>query len=44
MNFRQLYYIITIYEEGSISKAADKLYISQPALSHHLLKLESDLE
>lgn len=43
MNFQQLRYILTIYEEGSISKAAQKLFISQPALSHHLIKLESEL-
>ena len=43
MNFQQLRYILTIYEEGSISKAAHKLFISQPALSHHLIKLETEL-
>ncbi|MBS6953359.1 MAG: LysR family transcriptional regulator [Clostridium sp.] len=43
MNFQQLRYILTIYEEGSISKAAQKLFISQPALSHHLIKLETEL-
>lgn len=43
MTFQQLRYILTIYEEGSISKAAQKLFISQPALSHHLIKMESEL-
>ena len=31
-------------ETGSISKAADKLYISQPALSQQLKKMEKELE
>lgn len=43
VTFQQLRYILTIYEEGSISKAAQKLFISQPALSHHLIKLETEL-
>lgn len=43
MNFQQLRYILAIYEEGSISKAAQKLFISQPALSHHLIKLENEI-
>lgn len=34
-------YFIHIVEEGNLSKAADKLYISQPALSKYLSKLES---
>ena len=33
MNWNQLQYVITIAEEKSITKAAQKLYISQPSLS-----------
>ena len=43
MNFRQLEYIQRIAKEGSISKAAAKLYISQSALSQQLLKLEEEI-
>lgn len=43
MNFRQLEYIQQIAKEGSISKAAAKLYISQSALSQQLLKLEDEI-
>lgn len=43
MNFRQLEYVIAIYQEGSMTKAASKLYISQPALSQQLQKLEQEV-
>lgn len=43
MNFRQLEYFMAIYNEGSINKAAQSLYISQPALSQHLRRLEDEL-
>lgn len=33
-------YFMTIVEEGTITKAAEKLYISQPSLSKYLKKLE----
>ncbi len=36
-------YFMTIVEEKSISKAAAKLYISQPSLSKFLIKLEGEL-
>lgn len=36
-------YILTIVEEGSFSKAADRLYISQPALSIIVKKTEDEL-
>ena len=39
-NFR---YVLTVAEERSISKAARKLYTSQPALSLHVQKLERQL-
>lgn len=43
MDLSQLKNIVTIAEERSISKAAEKLYISQPALSQQLSKLEAKL-
>ncbi len=38
-----LRYVLTVAEERSISKAARKLYTSQPALSLHVKKLERQL-
>ena len=35
--------IYTIYKEKSFTRAAEKLYISQPALSYTVRKVETDL-
>jgi DNA-binding transcriptional LysR family regulator len=43
MNLRQLSYILTIAQEQSFSKAAKKLYISQPSLSQYVHKIETEL-
>lgn len=43
MNIRQASYILEILKEGSISAAARKLYISQPALSQALRMAEQSL-
>lgn len=43
MNLRLLDYVIAIAKEKSISRAAEKLQISQPALSQQLKKLEQEL-
>lgn len=43
MNTRQASYILTILSEGSVSAAARKLYLSQPALSQALRSAEEDL-
>lgn len=40
MDFREMRYVLTIYEEGSLTKAARKLHISQPSLSKFLSSLE----
>lgn len=40
----QLLYFVTIVEQGTISKAAEVLLISQPALTRSLKKLEEELE
>ena len=33
MNERQIKYMLTIFREGSISRAAEVLYVSQPSVS-----------
>lgn len=43
MDLRQLEYIIAIAEEGNITRAAGKMFISQPALSQLLKRLENSL-
>lgn len=43
MDIKQLTYFLTIVEEGNISKAADKLHMAQPPLSHQLKLLEEEL-
>ena len=40
MDTRQMEYIIQISEERSITKAAEKLFITQSALNQQLLRLE----
>lgn len=40
MEFRQFRYILTTAREGTISKAAQKLYISQPSLSQLIAGVE----
>lgn len=43
MKLQQLRYIITIAEELNITNAAEKLYISQSALSQQLSRIEKEL-
>lgn len=43
MDLRQIEYIVKIADEGSITKAAALLYISQSGLNQQLLKLEKEL-
>ena len=43
MEFRELEYIIVIAQEQTLSRAAERLYITQPALSRFLLRLEDRL-
>lgn len=43
MDTKTLEYIIAIADEQSISKAADKVFLSQPALSQHLKKIETKI-
>ncbi|MGN0295342.1 MAG: LysR family transcriptional regulator [Lachnospiraceae bacterium] len=43
MNWNQLQYVITITDEKSITKAARKLFISQPSLSLSIQSLEKEI-
>lgn len=43
MNINGLKYFVTVAECGSFSKAAELLYIIQPALSRHIQRLEEEL-
>lgn len=44
MNLNQLRYVIEINQSGSISKAAEKLFITQPHLSKMLHELEDEFD
>jgi DNA-binding transcriptional LysR family regulator len=39
----QLHYFVTVAEEGQITRAARSLHVAQPALSHAIAQLESEL-
>lgn len=43
MDEREWQTFVTVVEEGNITKAAEKLFLSQPALSYRLRHLEEDL-
>jgi len=43
MNLKDLRYVIAIAETGSFSKAAERCFVSQPALSSQVRKLEETL-
>ena len=43
MTLTQMNYIITIFETGSLNKAAEALYISQPSLTNAVKELEKEL-
>ena len=43
MTLQQLYYIIVISETGSLNKAAERLYVSQPSLSSAVKELEKEI-
>ncbi len=43
MTLQQLFYIITISEIGSLNKAAEKLYVSQPSLTNAVKELEKEI-
>lgn len=43
MEIRQCEYMLAIAEEGSLARAADKLFLTQSALNQQLYKLEKEL-
>lgn len=43
MNFQNLQYFLVVAEELNITRAAERLHISEQALSHHVNKLEKEL-
>lgn len=43
MNSKQLKYFVTVTEEGTVSSAAKKLFISQPPISQQIKLLEDEL-
>ena len=44
MNFQHLKYFLTVAEELNITRAAERLYISQQSLSNHPANLERELD
>lgn len=43
MEIRQLRYFVAIADSGSFTKAAERVYVAQSALSHQLAQLEEEL-
>lgn len=43
MELKQIQYFITLFEEGTVTRAAKRLNIAQPALSMQISKLEAQL-
>ena len=43
MNFLNLYYFTVVADELNITRAAERLFISQQSLSNHMIKLEKTL-
>ncbi len=44
MDLRQITYFIALFEEGSVTRAAQRVNVVQPALSMQIAKLERELE
>ena len=44
MQIQQLTYFVAIAEQGSINKAAEKLFVTQPNLSKAISNLENELK
>ena len=44
MNLKQLEAFVEVAQSGSFSKAAKRLYLTQPTVSAHVLSLEKELD
>ncbi|MBN3725219.1 LysR substrate-binding domain-containing protein [Burkholderia sp. Ac-20379] len=44
MDVRQLRYFVAIIDSGSMSKAAERLFVAQPSLSQMMVTLEAELD
>src|SRR5215207_1077900 len=44
MDLRQISYFVALFEEGSVTRAARRVNVVQPALSMQIAKLERELE
>lgn len=44
LDIKEISYFVKVAELQNITSAAEELYITQPSLSRHLLKLETDLQ
>src|SRR4051794_2650846 len=42
-SLRQMEYLVAVVEEGSFTRAAQRLFVSQPALSHQVKALEQSV-
>ena len=43
MDFKQYQYVLKVAELQNMTKAANELYVSQPALSHYIAKVEDEI-
>lgn len=44
MDIRQIQYFVALYEEGSITKAAKRMHVVQPAISQQIKRLEANAD